>query len=191
MSSKERKKRYIENLKQKGMYDDFKKKHAAEMRESRKCTEEEKSHQRELSKLRMQRYRQRKLEEAAVRPTPPSTRAAEEKKKEKREVWKLAKQKYREKMRKERPQKFRRVKEKERKRKRIVRENDVEEANEDNQDNEVISPSARRKAVSRVKASLPKRSSVAAVVISDLITKASPRKRKIIEEEGISVSHKK
>ena len=123
----EKKKKYMEKLKQCGKFDKFKLDHAEYMRQYRKrLTDEKKKKQSELSKLRMKKMRlKRKLEKKDDGESPRRvTRLEEERIQKQRKEWRVSKQVYRGKLQKERSQKCRRIREKDAQRKRQMRETD-------------------------------------------------------------------
>ena len=189
----DKKKKYIQKLKDTSQYDKFKESHANYMRSYRqKMSLDNKERQNELSKQRMKRYRERQKEKKKELENNLGkrrmTRQEEEKIKKQRDVWKIEKQNYRRKLQEKRPQKVRRIKEKEAKRKRESRQlhaTTKTDANDDNDNQGFSTPGAKRKAVERLKKCIPKRCVKTVSVVAQLIKSASPRKRKMFEEEGI------
>lgn len=149
-------------------------------------TEDQKQHQREQSRIRMRAMRERRKQEA-----PVLTRATRE---EKRAQWREEKKRQAEKMT---SQKRRRVNERRRQRYQekkmlelLAKDSvDVNTASKENigndqapsASNDQVSPAARRKALSRAKAALPKSPRKYVRVVQDLQNKASPRKKALFQ----------
>ena len=113
------------------------------------------------------------------------TRAEREKK---REYWRGKK---RESRARRSVQKIRRVREKDREYRKDARSAQIE-TNSSSQDSQleisqgsIWTPSARRKAISRIKTKLPKSPTKFALSISSLIHNATPRKKRALEERGL------
>lgn len=151
-----------------------------------KSTEEQKAHQREQSRLRMQAMR------ARIKERGPATRATQDKKRAK---WREEK---REQAAKFTPQKRRRINEKRRakyqEKKSISSRHPSVPANNDvlpNASSKVCttSPAAQRKALARAKAVLPKSPTKFARVLVGLQKNASPRKKAALLSIGMASLH--